>query len=83
MRPSGSPRPQISLGRENVIESFTFSISDMADHFRSRVSKATCAKYRACTQKLSAVFKGGPSIRPRHILARPPEPGVTPIAKAI
>ena len=39
-----------------------FYKSDASDHFRRRLAKLTCTKYRACAQKLAAEFRGFPGL---------------------
>ena len=66
---------------ENLTNSYVFfCTSGATDLFRRRVAKATCTKYRACAQKLSAVFRGLAGIGPRPVYSNTAR---TPIAKAI
>ena len=44
------------------------------DLFRRRTAKVTCTKYRACAQKLCAVFELAPTTGPRPVLPTPQEP---------
>ena len=51
-----------------------FCKGDATDRFRRRVAKATCTKYRACAQKLSAEFRSLASSGPRPLIPTPSEP---------
>ena len=51
-----------------------FCQSGATDLKRRRVAKATCTKYRACAQKLSAVFRSLATSGARPELPRPSEP---------
>ena len=65
LRPSVTPRPWNSVWKEKCAKTLVFfSKSAASDYFRRRVAKATCTKYRACAQKLSAVFRGAAGIGP-------------------
>ena len=77
-KPSGDSLRQSGFGitfkgKSGQIMLF-FCKSDATDHFRRRMAKATCTKYRACEQKLAAVFANGSSVGPGRVLATPPEP---------
>ena len=51
--------------KENLTNSYVFFCRKWAtDLFRRRVAKVTCTKYRACAQKLSAVFANGSKFTP-------------------
>ena len=59
----------------NLMNSYVFFCkSDATDQKRRRVAKATCTKYRACAQKLSAEFRSLASVGPRPVIPRPLEP---------
>ena len=88
-RPSGGPQEAVRSLSETICVSNAFGQSwktfcgetimffcnsGASDLFRRRVAKATCTKYRACAQKLSAVLADGSGIGPRHVLSTPREP---------
>ena len=85
-RPSGDPQEAVRRLSETICVSkalgqslkafcaetiMFFCKSGAIDLFRRRVAKATCTKYRASAQKLSAVFRSLATTGPRPVLPTP------------